>query len=231
MKSINRYSVVLMCIALCFSQACDPQDKEPVYNDPIQGKFPGPQHGTGWEEYSFSYNIHKPWNLDLNERYTFNKDSNEHAFMILKDDEPFKEGDTTSPRCEMRILNDYTEGNHQFEADFFVYSKSSRPVIMQIFGYPLAINIKAYDENGGTLKWFDSHNITTNIYNRWMHLNVVHMFNERSIYVYVDGKQRGSFRVKEDAPSYYFKCGVYTCMSDTSKVKIKNIKCYKQIIQ
>ena len=89
---------------------------------------------------------------------------------------------------------------------------------MQIFGYPVAINIKAYEENGGTLKWHDSHDIVSPVYNKWVHLNVVHMFTERQIYVYVDGKLIRSFRVKEDAPSYYFKCGVYSTVSEVSEV-------------
>ena len=76
------------------------------------------------------------------------------------------------------------------------------------------------------MKWHDSHDIVSPVYNKWVHLNVVHMFTERQIYVYVDGKLIRSFRVKEDAPSYYFKCGVYSTVSEVGEVKIKNIKYY-----
>lgn len=226
MRTSHKYFVLVL--AICLNSACKKED-ENIIIPPKEVKFPGPQRGTGWEEYTFTYNIQKPWNLNVNERYSYDNDSNEHTFMVLKGDEPFKEGDTTSPRCEMRILNDYTEGNQQFEADYFVYSGSIHPVIMQVFGYPLAINLKAYGEDGGTLKWFDSHDITTKIYDKWIHLNVVHMFKEKKIYIYVNGRELGAFVVKEPAPSYYFKCGVYTSISDTSRVKIKNIKCYKKV--
>ena len=228
MKSNFNQLAYLLFFTMFLNYSCE-SENEPSYKPPKTGEFPGPQYGTNWEEYTFTYNIHKPWNLNLDERYSYDKDSQEHTFMILKDDEPFKEGDHTSPRCEMRIINDYTEGNQQFEADYYIYPGSDHPVIMQVFGTSLAINIKAYNENGGTLKWFDTYNIKTNVYGKWIHLNVVHLFDERSIMVYIDGLKLGTFKVKEDAPSYYFKCGVYTCISDTSKVKIKNIKCYKQV--
>lgn len=191
-------------------------------------KFPGPQHGSDWVEYDYSYKVHKPWNVSLDERYNYDVKSDEHTFRVFKDDEPFKQGDHTSPRCEIRILNDYTEGNQQFEADYYISSGSYNSIVMQIFGSPIAFNMRIYEENGGTFKWFETHNIDSRIYDRWVHVNVVHMFRERKIYVYIDGFLKGKFSVKEAAPSYYFKCGAYTCLSEKSEVKIKNIKCYKQ---
>lgn len=221
--------VECLLMLFCFTtglSACGGDEDEPIKNDVPTPELYGPKHGTGWVEHTYDYYIQKPWNLNLEERYTYDKENDEHTFKIIKGDEPFKQGDHTSPRCELRMRNDYTEGNHQFEADYYVVERTHRTAVMQIFGYPVAINIKAYEENGGTLKWHDSHDIVSPVYNKWVHLNVVHMFTERQIYVYVDGKLIRSFRVKEDAPSYYFKCGVYSTVSEVSEVKIKNIKYY-----
>lgn len=221
--------VECLLMFFCFTtglSACGGGEDEPIKDDVPAPELYGPKHGTGWVEQTYDYYIQKPWNLNLEERYTYDKENDEHTFKIIKGDEPFKQGDHTSPRCELRMRNDYTEGNHQFEADYYVVEGTHRTAVMQIFGYPVAINIKAYEENGGTLKWHDSHDIVFPVYNKWVHLNVVHMFTERQIYVYVDGKLIRSFRVKEDAPSYYFKCGVYSTVSEVSEVKIKNIKYY-----
>ncbi|WP_370866105.1 polysaccharide lyase family 7 protein [Bacteroides nordii] len=173
--------------------ACGGDEDEPIKDDVPIPELYGPKHGTGWVEHTYDYYIQKPWNLNLEERYAYDKENDEHTFKIIKGDEPFKQGDHTSPRCELRMRNDYTEGNHQFEADYYVVEGTHRTAVMQIFGYPVAINIKAYEENGGTLKWHDSHDIVSPVYNKWVHLNVVHMFTERQIYVYVDGKLIRSF--------------------------------------
>lgn len=228
----------LRCVLITFCcaggmLACGTSDdKENAPEAPEPGipglEIPGPKHGTGWVEQKYTYNIQKPWNLKLEDRYTYDEKTDEHTFEIMKGDEPFKQGDHTAPRCELRMQNDYTEGNHQFEADYYAVEGTHRTCVMQVFGYPVAINIKVYGENGGTLKWHDTHDIVTSIYNKWVHLNVVHIFDERQIHVYVDGKLIRSFKVKEDAPLYYFKCGVYSTASETSKVKIKNIKYYSK---
>ena len=225
MRKVIKSSLKLIFVVFIIV-GCD--DKGNGTITPPLAQFPGPQHGNDWVEYDYSYNIHKPWNVNLEERYNYDAESDEHTLWVFKEDEPFKQGDHTSPRCEIRILNDYTEGNQQFEADYYISSGSYNSIVMQIFGYPIAFNLRIYEENGGTFKWFESHQIASRIYDRWVHVNVVHMFLERKIYVYIDGLLKGKFNVKEDAPSYYFKCGVYTCQSEKSEVKIKNIKCYKQ---
>lgn len=226
MKNVIK-NIVLVLVAL-LTMSCEGKSEDIPYPDPPKVNFPGPQHGTGWEEYDFDYYVQKPWNVDLDERYKCDSTTGEHTLWVFKDDEPFKQGDHTSPRCEIRIRNDYTEGNHQFEADYYVTNGSYNSIIMQIFGYPIALNLRVYNEDGGTMKWFQTRPIETKIYDRWVHVNVVHMFDEQKVYVYLDGRLKGNFNVKETAPSYYFKCGVYTCQSEKSEVRIKNIKCYKQ---
>jgi hypothetical protein len=202
-----------------------------------------PEYGTGWVAKPYTYVLHKPYNLDTNARHSYNPDFEEHTFWIYNTDNPFQEGSNTSPRSEMRFKhtstsggNNYTTGNHQFEADIKVYSGSYNPIIMQVFGTTAdvnkpAFNIKAYPNNGGELRFFDGTVLATGIYDTWVHINVVHATNERKFHVFINGTEVRNGNGKlyfEDkgASQHYFKCGVYTSQSVMSKVKIKHIKYY-----
>lgn len=202
-----------------------------------------PEYGTGWTEKSYTYVLHKPYNLDTNARHSYNPDFEEHTFWIYNSDNPFQEGSNTSPRSEMRFKHtstsgsdNYTTGKHQFEADVKVYSGSYNPIIMQVFGTAAdsnkpAFNIKAYPNNGGELRFFDGTVLATGIYDTWVHINVVHATNERKFHVFINGTEvrngNGQLYFEDKGASqHYFKCGVYTSQSVMSKVKIKHIKYY-----
>lgn len=188
--------------------------------------FAGPLHGTGWVKTEFTYSIHKPWNVNLSDRYQYIKETDEHHFWIYKDDEPFKEGDTTSPRCEMRINNNYTSGNHQFEADFYAVEGSDRPCVMQIWlGFMLKIS---GTEEGGSYWWHQSKELKKNIYGKWVHVNIVHITSDGKVYIYIDGEYIATVNANITSDVIYFKCGVYTTRSNKSEVWIRNINYYVQ---
>lgn len=188
--------------------------------------FGEPLHGTGWVKTDFTYSIHKPWNVNVNERYQYLEETNEHHFWVFKDDEPFKQGDHTSPRCEMRINNNYTSGNHQFEADFYAVEGSDRPCVMQVWlGFMLKIS---GTEEGGSYWWHQSKELKKNIYGKWVHVNIVHVTSEGKVYIYMDGEFITSVNANITSDEIYFKCGIYTTQSDKSEVWIKNINYYIQ---
>ncbi|MFD1257528.1 polysaccharide lyase family 7 protein [Mucilaginibacter terrae] len=181
---------------------------------------------SGWTEQQYTFTFHKPWNVNLNERHRFDKATNTHTFLLLKGDASFQQNSTTSPRCEMRVQNDYTSGMNQFEADYKVYKGSQHPIIMQVFGgttSATAFNMKAYDENEGSFKHYDSKVLQTGIYDKWQHVNVIHNADSGKVMVYINKVLKGTFNDKGDA-THYFKCGIYTTRSDTSKVEIRNIR-------
>lgn len=192
----------------------------------LNSTFAEPLHGTGWVKRDFTYNIHKPWNVNVNERYSYNASTNEHRFWIYKDDEPFKQNDTTSPRCEMKINNNYTSGNHQFEADFYAVQGSDRPCVMQVWlGFMMKIS---GTEEGGSYWWHQSKELKKNIYGKWVRVNIVHITSEGKIYIYIDNEFITSVNANINSDEVYFKCGVYTTRSDKSEVWIRNINYYVQ---
>ncbi|UKT64935.1 polysaccharide lyase family 7 protein [Pedobacter mucosus] len=202
-----------------------------------------PKYGTGWIQKSYTYTLHKPYNLDTNARHSYNSTWEEHTFWIQNNDEPFQSGSNTSPRSEMRFkhtsvtgTDNYTTGNHQFEADIKVYSASNHPIIMQVFGSSAdnnkpAFNIKAFPDNGGELRFFDGTVLVSGIYDTWVHVNVVHATAERKFHVFINGVEvpngNGKFYFEDKgAAQHYFKCGVYTSIAALSKVKLKHIRYY-----
>jgi hypothetical protein len=184
---------------------------------------------SGWTQKTFTYAIQKPYNLSLSERYRYDSTTNTHTMWVYNTDQPLYAGSTTEPRTEMRIQNDYTSGNHQFEADVWVVAGTHGTSVMQIFGgstHATSIMLAAYNENGGTLKRYNGTVLKTGIYDKWFHLNVTHAASSSStgtIKVYIDNALVGTF--PDDAPaSHYFKCGVYHPQNTRAEARFRNIK-------
>jgi hypothetical protein len=179
---------------------------------------------AGWREMPFQFSIHKPYDLPESARHTFDAATNTHTFWVLNTDKPHDPPpNTTAPRTELRMQNDYTTGLHQFEADFFVAAGTDGPCVMQVFGgsaHATAFMLKAY---GGNLKHYNSEVVKTNAYEKWMHLNVIHNADSGEVKAYIDGQLVGTF--KDNGPgTHYFKCGVYGPTSARAESRFRNIK-------
>ena len=69
------------------------------------------------------------------DRHTFDPATDTHTFWTLRGDKPHQPPpNTTGARSELRMRNDYTSGNHQFEADVYVVSGTTGACVMQVFG-------------------------------------------------------------------------------------------------
>ena len=66
----------------------------------------------GWTEVKFTYEIQRPYDKDLSERYSYK--NGVHDMWVFSSDKPHTESSKTHPRTEMRIHNDYKKGSHQF---------------------------------------------------------------------------------------------------------------------
>jgi hypothetical protein len=153
----------------------------------------------------FTYYIQYPYNLQLSDRYAQTNSTN--YFWVYSTDQPFESGSTTLPRTEMRIYNDYTSGVWQFEGDLFVPTGTTGVAVMQVFGgstSSTSLQLRVY--NGSLCRYTTP--IMNNIYNTWIHVNVIHDANAHTVAIYLNGNF-----IRSDAdrgPStYYFKCGVY----------------------
>ncbi len=153
----------------------------------------------------FTYYIQYPYNLQMSDRYALTNSTN--YFSVYSTDQPFESGSTTLPRTEMRIFNDYTNGVWEFEGDLFVPTGTTGVSLMQVFGGSTSATSLQLRVYSGSLCRYTTP-ILNNIYNTWIHVNVIHDANAHTVAIYLNGNF-----IRTDAdrgPStYYFKCGVY----------------------
>src|SRR5262245_16500976 len=111
------------------------------------------QIGSGWTQHFPSKNHDVADGIGT--RYT-NSGGVEHLWLFSSDPSAFP-GQDSGPRSELRVLNDYTSGSRQFQADFNVESGSTNCTIFQIFGaVGRATSIMLQMRNGnGTLRRYN----------------------------------------------------------------------------
>ncbi|MFI0774572.1 polysaccharide lyase family 7 protein [Streptomyces sp. NPDC021212] len=188
----------------------------------------------GWTRKSYTYSMHKPYNLDLSERYSYNSGTKTHTMWVNATDKPFEEGSSTNPRTEMRWKNDYTSGKHMWDADVYVPSGTNGADIMQILrtrrpsGTPATdIMFRASSANGGTLKRYTNEVIKTGIYDTWWNLKVAHDASAGTIKVYADNKLVLTTEDRGEA-TRYFKNGVYHHGSGRAEARFRNVRYWTQ---
>ena len=104
---------------------------------------------------------------------------------------------------------DYSSGVWQFEGYGFVPNGTTGTSIMQIHrfsGPATVLMLKVYD---GQLKFYTRAVVESNIYDRWMRINVIHDVDANKLTVFIDGVQK--FETDGNGQgSFDFKCVVYT---------------------
>ncbi|MFS8034530.1 putative concanavalin A-like lectin/glucanase domain superfamily, alginate lyase 2 [Helianthus anomalus] len=178
-----------------------------------------------------SYYInHKPYNLPLEERYSFI--NGVHKLWVFSTDEPLSRGSPTLPRSELFINGYiYSTGVWQFEAHVFVPNGTTGVSLMQVFGgYPHVTNttlmVRVYD---GNLYYYKYEVISSDIYDKWFRLNVIHDVEGDKVTVYINGVLMFEGHGRGGA-MHYFKCGVYAQDQDSyyMESRWKHIKIYKK---
>jgi Alginate lyase len=180
----------------------------------------------GFVEVPYTYYIQYPWDLQLGDRYAVT--NGVHYFWVYSTDQPFQQGNATLPRTEMRILNNYTNGVWQFEGDLYVPSGTTGVAVMQVFGgqtSSTSCQLRVY--NGSLCRYTAT--LKTNVYNTWIHVNVIHDADAHTVTIYLDGVQVRTDPDRGPA-TYYFKCGVYTQdnPSDLMQSEWANIKVWRR---
>src|SRR4051812_45029632 len=102
---------------------------------------------------------------------------------------------------------DYSSGVWQFEGYVYVPNGTTGTSVMQIhrFSGPATIlMLKVYD---GQLKFYTRDVVESNIYDRWMRVNVIHDVDANKLTEFIDGVQK--FETDGNGQgSFDFKCGV-----------------------
>lgn len=183
----------------------------------------------GWQQKSFTYAMHKPWNLDLSERYRYDSGTKTHTMWVYSTDEPLEEGSSTDPRTEMRWNQEYTSGKHMWDADVYIPSGTNGADFMQILrvkhpsGTPATdIMLRVSSESGGTVKRYTDQVIKSGVYNKWWNLKVAHDADAGKIQVYADDRLVLTVADRGSA-TRHFKNGVYHHGSGRAEARFRNI--------
>eukprot|EP01018_Ginkgo_biloba_P036238 Gb_26357 [translate_table: standard] len=172
--------------------------------------------------------IQKPYDIQLSQRYKFS--DGVHYLWVYKSDKSHDPKSNTKPRTEIRIKGyDYTSGVWKFEGDVFIPSGTSVTSVMQVFGgseLASSLQLRVYD---GELKRYNQEVLLSDVYDKWIHLSVIHEADVVKIHVSIDGEEKlvGNDRGKAN---HSFRCGVYTQdnASDRMESRWKNIIVWKK---
>jgi len=180
--------------------------------------------GDGWQELFPNYKVDQP---PGQMRYTL-MDGEFHMWLFNTDASTFP-GRDSGPRSELHIINNYTAGQAQYQADIKIDPNCSGASIMQVFGGSSSATSFMAWITGNNLTHYSSETIVANIRGRYFRLNVTHDTASRDIVVYVDGEKKATFQ-DHGAGTHYFKCGIYHQRNMTARcdVWMKNIRVFSK---
>jgi len=120
---------------------------------------------------------------------------------------------TTAGRCEIRVNNDYTSGQHHFEG-YLMFARPSSTLsdyggthVFQDFGAATHAAWKMKFNPDGSFR--SEHNLlVSNAYGKTYRVNFTHNMGNRTIAVYVDGSKKVD-GADEGGSSHYTKYGMY----------------------
>jgi hypothetical protein len=178
----------------------------------------------GWKQVPFKFEVQRPYDLEVKDRYAFDPAHNTHDLWVYYSDKPHAPPpNRTTARTEMR-LETYETGEHLFEADYFV-KPGTFACIMQVFDAkhgPVTMLIAHPD---GRVTIGNSTVIKTNAIGNWWNLKVSNdPATNGLIKIYVDNIAVATNHSRGPR-EYYFKCGVYSRKdSERSEVLIRNVR-------
>lgn len=182
----------------------------------------------GWTQRSWTYTMHKPYDLSLSSRFTYS--GGVWTTWVFKTDKCFQSpcGANDGKRTELRWQNNYTSGQRMWDGDIYLVGGTNEATIQQVFGgtqSATASQIRGFTADGGTLKRYGSNTLVTGINNTWVNVKVAHDANGNTVKHYV---RNVLIRTDPDRgnTTHYFKNGVYvgTISSNRSECRFRNLK-------
>lgn len=185
---------------------------------------PVPPIGDGWMELFPVYKVDQPPGQS---RYTLT-DGEFHMWLFNTDASTFP-GRDSGPRSEIHIINNYTTGQAQYQADIKIDPNCSGASVMQVFGGSSSATSFMAWVTGNNLTHYSNEVIAANIRGRYFRLNVTHDTASRNVDVYIDGQKKATFQ-DHGAATHYFKCGIYHQRDMTARCDIwfKNIRVFSR---
>jgi hypothetical protein len=185
----------------------------------------------GWTQIPLKFQIQRPYDLEVKERYSFDPTNNIHDFWVYFTDKPHDPPpNKTTARTEMRLAS-FKNNEHMFDADVNIVP-GSFACIAQVFDAahgPVTMIIAHPD---GTVTAGNHDVIKTNAIGNWWNLKVTNdPAKNGQIRIYVDGVLAGTYRGRGPR-EYYFKCGVYSRKdSERSEARFRNIKVWEKSVE
>jgi len=184
---------------------------------------------TGFHLIPDSYSVQKPYNLQVSDRFT--AVNGLYTCWVYGNDQPFKEGNTTAPRTEMRweTWPQQTREN-MFECDAMFDSGTTHTCIHQIksdasTGGGEANYIQV--NQAGTLRNSVGANFASGIANTWFHINSSFDPATGLHRIWFNGSLKVSGTYANTARDWYFKNGTYSngiATTARSWAQFKNVK-------
>ena len=186
----------------------------------------------GWTQSSWSYTVHKPYNLSLSSRFKYT--SGVWYTWVYKTDMCFQSTCTSTDgkRTEMRWNNNYTSGNHMWDGDIYLVGGTHEATVIQVFGgvtSATASQVRGFTDSGGTYKRYGSEVLATSVNNVWKNIKIAHDANNNTVKIYVSNTLKRTDADRGDN-THYFKNGVYvgTISSDRSETRYRYLKYWKR---
>jgi hypothetical protein len=177
---------------------------------------------AGWTQRSFTYKVQKPYDLAVSDRFRY-ADGVWYTW-VYRTDKPHTTTSNTAPRTEMRWLNDYTSGQHMWDADLYPVSGIDDAHIQQVFGgviHATASMIMAFAD--GTIRRYDTATIATGALDKWTNIKVAHDANGNQVRIYVGNVLKRTDPDRGNT-THYLKNGVYGTSSARSECRFRNMK-------
>jgi len=188
--------------------------------------------GGGWAEYNPSRNlqIQSKGKITSYPISTTKASGPGGSFERSGGVETFRLFNNGSNRVEVRVQDNYKTGLRQFEGELKVSPPTNDESAMQIFGNDGAgattLMIRSFARNGGTLRG-GGKDLVSNIYGKWVHINVTHDATANKFSIYIDG----DLKVTANGPNgtHYFKYGVYgTLGTSSAQHQWRNVHFYRK---
>jgi MYXO-CTERM domain-containing protein len=195
------------------------------------------QVGTGWEQYTPPSSIQLDGSNGIESSPgTVTSVRNEGASYTFENGiETFALHDPISNRCERRMQNTYTSGQHQFEGEVRVSPPTDDESVMQLFGGNSGATtqmIRAYNVNGGTLRKVPgSVLLAENVHGTWVKVNMIHDVAGNFVRTYINGRLMATGDGEATGAGndgWYHKYGCYgTLRTGSAKVEWRNVKHFR----
>lgn len=183
--------------------------------------------GDGWTEYFPEWTYHVPPNAeDYGERYTY-EDGVFHLWVEDTDLSTFP-GNDSGPRSEVRVKNEYSTGERQFQADFMVVAGAERVGIWQLFKIPYPWMIRIYD---GKYKQYGNGSTIGDVpFGVWQRFHAVHSTSAQTLKLYIDGVLVLDENIGGSEVDFYNKFGVYgrEGMGELNEIYFKNVHYFEK---